>query len=68
MNTVSAESAASRGDASTTRWPLSRSDQARCGDILAVIEHCRSYAPSLRSDEDAAMAQDAILRNLAVIG
>lgn len=47
---------------------MSRSEQERFADILDAIDRCRQYAPHLRSDELAAMAYDALLRNLAVIG
>lgn len=47
---------------------MSRPEQERFTDILHAIERCQHYAPYLRSDELAAMAYDAVLRNLAVIG
>lgn len=47
---------------------MSRSEQERFSDIVRAIERCQSYAPFLRSDELTAMAYDAVLRNLAVIG
>jgi uncharacterized protein with HEPN domain len=45
---------------------VTRPDQER-SDIVSAIERCQSYAPHLRSGEFAAMAYDAVLRNLAVI-
>lgn len=47
---------------------MTRSDQQRFSDILRAIQRCQEYEPYLRSDEFAAMAYDAVLRNLAVIG
>lgn len=47
---------------------MSRSDHERFADILQAIQRCQDYEPYLRSDEFAAMAYDAVLRNLAVIG
>lgn len=47
---------------------MSRSDQQRFADIIDAIERCQQYAPYLRSQEHTAMAYDAVLRNLAVIG
>ncbi len=47
---------------------MSRPEQERFTDILHAIERCQHYAPYLRSDELTAMAYDAVLRNLAVIG
>lgn len=47
---------------------MTRSDQERYSDILQAIQRCQEYEPYLRSDEFAAMAYDAVLRNLAVIG
>jgi uncharacterized protein with HEPN domain len=47
---------------------VSRPEQERFTDILHAIERCQHYAPYLRSDELTAMAYDAVLRNLAVIG
>lgn len=47
---------------------MSRSPDERFADILAAVERCRAYAPHLRDKDLGAMARDAILRNLAVIG
>lgn len=47
---------------------MTRSDEERFADILHAIRRCQEYAPYLRSDDLGAMAYDAILRNLAVIG
>ena len=47
---------------------MSRSDQERFADIIDAVERCQQYAPYLHAEEHAAMAYDAILRNLAVIG
>ncbi len=47
---------------------MTRPNQERFSDIVSAIERCQSYAPHLRSGEFAAMAYDAVLRNLAVIG
>ena len=47
---------------------MSRSDEERCADIIDAIDRCQQYAPCLRSQEHTAMAYDAVLRNLAVIG
>lgn len=47
---------------------MTRPDQERFSDIVSAIERCQSYAPHLQSGEFAAMAYDAVLRNLAVIG
>jgi uncharacterized protein with HEPN domain len=49
---------------------VSRSARDRFGDILAAIDRCRDYRPHLESPDEsiAAMAYDAVLRNLAVIG
>jgi uncharacterized protein with HEPN domain len=49
---------------------VSRSAADRREDILAAIQRCASYRPHLDADDEAlaAMAYDAILRNLAVIG
>ena len=47
---------------------MSRSDEERFADIIDAIDRCQQYAPYLRSQEHAAMAYDAVLRNLAVIG
>jgi uncharacterized protein with HEPN domain len=47
---------------------MSRSDSERFADIIDSIDRCQQYAPYLRSGEHIAMAHDAVLRNLAVIG
>ena len=47
---------------------MSRSDAERFADILAAINRCEEYEQYLRSEELGAMAYDAVLRNLGVIG
>ncbi len=47
---------------------MTRSDDQRLGDILAAIDRCVSYRDYLDSSDHSAMAYDAVLRNLAVIG
>jgi uncharacterized protein with HEPN domain len=47
---------------------VTRSDQQRFTDIVAAINRCQQYAPYLHSEDHSAMAYDAVLRNLAVIG
>ena len=49
---------------------MSRSPQERFADILAGIDRCLEYRRYLDGDDPqiAAMAYDAVLRNLAVIG
>lgn len=47
---------------------MSRSEQDRFADILHAIERCQNYTPHLGSEDLKAMAYDAVLRNLAVIG
>ncbi|KGN37186.1 HepT-like ribonuclease domain-containing protein [Knoellia subterranea] len=47
---------------------MSRAQEQRFADIQAAIERCRRYRPFLDSPEMGAMAYDAVLRNLAVIG
>lgn len=47
---------------------MSRSDQERFTDIIDAVKRCEQYAPHLNSQDHSAMAYDAILRNLAVIG
>lgn len=47
---------------------MTRSDEERFADIVRAIERCQAYESYLRSDEFGAMAYDAVLRNLAVIG
>lgn len=49
---------------------MSRDAGERFADILAAIERCRRYSEHLDDQDESivAMASDAILRNLAVIG
>lgn len=47
---------------------MSRSDADRLTDIRAAISRCVAYRDHLDSAELGAMAYDAVLRNLAVIG
>lgn len=47
---------------------MSRPDAARLDDIKAAIARCMAYRDHLDSPELGAMAYDAVLRNLAVIG
>lgn len=48
---------------------MSRSADDRFADMLAAIERSQTYAPHLDdAGELGAMAYDAILRNLAVLG
>jgi len=47
---------------------LSRSDEERLEDIRAAIARCIAYREHLDSAELGAMAYDAVLRNLAVVG
>lgn len=47
---------------------MSRSDAERLEDIRAAICRCIAYRDHLDSAELGAMAYDAVLRNLAVIG
>ena len=49
---------------------MTRSADDRFADVLGAIDRCRRYRPYLSSDDEAqaAMALDATLRNLAVIG
>lgn len=47
---------------------MSRSDDERLADIRAAVERCEQYRAHLDSEELGAMAYDAVLRNLAVIG
>jgi uncharacterized protein with HEPN domain len=47
---------------------MTRPPDERVRDILAAIERCLSYRHYLGSPNHGAMAYDAILRNLAVIG
>jgi uncharacterized protein with HEPN domain len=47
---------------------VSRPEAARLADIRAAISRCMAYRDHLDSAELGAMAYDAVLRNLAVIG
>ena len=47
---------------------MSRLDAERLADIRAAISRCIAYREYLDSAELGAMAYDAVLRNLAVIG
>lgn len=48
---------------------MSRDPQSRISDILAAIEKCRRYLRALEDDPDLRdMAEDAIERNLQIIG
>ncbi|MGH8959977.1 MAG: HepT-like ribonuclease domain-containing protein [Jatrophihabitantaceae bacterium] len=49
---------------------MSRHVRERFADIIAAIERCRRYREHLDDQDESivAMAYDAILRNLAVIG
>jgi uncharacterized protein with HEPN domain len=47
---------------------MTRPPDERVRDILAAIERCVSYLNYLDSPDHGAMAYDAVLRNLAVIG
>lgn len=47
---------------------MSRSDAERMDDIRAAIARCLAYREHLESADLGAMAYDAILRNLAVVG
>lgn len=49
---------------------MSRNSGERFADIIAAIERCRRYREHLGDQDETivAMAYDAILRNLAVIG
>ena len=47
---------------------MTRAADERVQDILAAIERCIEYRDYLDSADHGAMAYDAILRNLAVIG
>lgn len=49
---------------------MSRDSHERFADILAAIQRCERYRASLDEPDEltSAMAYDAILRNLAVIG
>jgi len=49
---------------------LSRSVSDRLRDILDAIDRCLAYRESMLSTDDAlaVMAQDAVLRNIGVIG
>ena len=47
---------------------MRRPETARLEDITAAISRCLAYRDHLDSAELGAMAYDAVLRNLAVIG
>jgi len=47
---------------------MSRSVDERFADMLAAIERCQTYARHLDEGDLGAMAYNAILRNLAVLG
>lgn len=48
---------------------MSRSSDQRVSDILVAIERCRRYVAALDGDGDLVeMAEDAIERNLQIIG
>lgn len=49
---------------------MTRSTSQRVADILVAIERCQRYAASLQSDDPALaeMAEDAVERNLQIIG
>lgn len=47
---------------------MSRSDAERLDDIRSAIRRCITYREHLDSAELGAMAYDAVLRNLAVVG
>ena len=49
---------------------MSRSTDQRIADILEAIDRCRRYADALSSDDRdlADMAEDAVERNLQIIG
>lgn len=47
---------------------MSRSEAERLDDIRAAISRCITYREHLDSAEFGAMAYDAVLRNLAVVG
>lgn len=49
---------------------MSRSSGERSSDIIDAVERCRAYRDHLTSTDELidAMAYDAVLRNLAVIG
>lgn len=47
---------------------MTRAADERIDDILTAIERCVSYREFLKSADHSAMAYDAVLRNLAVIG
>lgn len=47
---------------------MSRSEDQRLSDVRAAVARCLAYRDHLDSAELGAMAYDAILRNLAVIG
>lgn len=47
---------------------MTRGSDERVRDMLAAIDRCISYREYLESADHGAMAYDAVLRNLAVIG
>ncbi|MDO5634706.1 MAG: hypothetical protein Q4G34_07530 [Micrococcus sp.] len=48
---------------------MSRAPESRINDILIAIERCRQYVAYLGGpDTTARMAEDAIARNLQIIG
>ncbi len=47
---------------------MTRAANERVQDILAAIDRCSKYREYLDSPDHCAMAYDAVLRNLAVIG
>lgn len=47
---------------------MTRSEDQRRQDILSAVDRCIRYRDYIDSPEHGAMAYDAVLRNLAVIG
>ena len=47
---------------------MTRAAGERVRDILSAIERCIEYRDHFESPDHSAMAYDAVLRNLAVIG
>jgi uncharacterized protein with HEPN domain len=47
---------------------MTRAADERVRDILTAIARCIAYREYLESADHSAMAYDAVLRNLAVIG
>jgi uncharacterized protein with HEPN domain len=45
-----------------------RSEDDRFADILVAVQRCQDCAPPRRSDDLGSMADDALLRNMAVVG